>query len=295
MTKSQTSESVPMADHTRAIPSSSETVRCHRCGSMRSAAGGICAECGASHEEWRQWRERGSVVWQALDRKMRAAIMGVVLAVSLWILSALAIAWLVTNRHGDVSDELGAVLLYGLCWATFLGALMCALRVDLALRAMPSWVIERSAWLGGFWIPAGALSIVALQFPSMLPGNGSTGFDVNVARIIVGLVSLAMSQAHWSQVRAIARWRLSGCESVDRASARFARGPLIVIGLTLTLGLTAIVLKEASVSWPPNLANVSPSAVLLRMGPWVALASVAVWLRVVILNARELRRWASRG
>ena len=295
MTKSQTSESVPMADHTRAIPSSSETVRCHRCGSMRSAAGGICAECGASHEEWRQWRERGSVVWQALDRKMRAATMGVVLAVSLWILSALAIAWLVTNRHGDVSDELGAVLLYGLCWATFLGALMCALRVDLALRAMPSWVIERSAWLGGFWIPAGALSIVALQFPSMLPGNGSTGFDVNVARIIVGLVSLAMSQAHWSQVRAIARWRLSGCESVDRASARFARGPLIVIGLTLTLGLTAIVLKEASVSWPPNLANVSPSAVLLRMVPWVALASVAVWLRVVILNARELRRWASRG
>ena len=284
-----------MADHTRAIPSSSETVRCHRCGSMRSAAGGICAECGASHEEWRQWRERGSVVWQALDRKMRAATMGVVLAVSLWILSALAIAWLVTNRHGDVSDELGAVLLYGLSWATFLGALMCALRVDLALRAMPSWVIERSAWLGGFWIPAGALSIVALQFPSMLPGNGSTGFDVNVARIIVGLVSLAMSQAHWSQVRAIARWRLSGCESVDRASARFARGPLIVIGLTLTLGLTAIVLKEASVSWPPNLANVSPSAVLLRMGPWVALASVAVWLRVVILNARELRRWASRG
>ncbi len=295
MTKSQTSESVPMADHTRAIPSSSETVRCHRCGSMRSAVGGICAECGASHEEWRQWRERGSVVWQALDRKMRAATMGVVLAVSLWILSALAIAWLVTNRHGDVSDELGAVLLYGLSWATFLGALMCALRVDLALRAMPSWVIERSAWLGGFWIPAGALSIVALQFPSMLPGNGSTGFDVNVARIIVGLVSLAMSQAHWSQVRAIARWRLSGCESVDRASARFARGPLIVIGLTLTLGLTAIVLKEASVSWPPNLANVSPSAVLLRMGPWVALASVAVWLRVVILNARELRRWASRG
>jgi hypothetical protein len=284
-----------MADHTRAIPSSSETVRCHRCGSMRSAVGGICAECGASHEEWRQWRERGSVVWQALDRKMRAATMGVVLAVSLWILSALAIAWLVTNRHGDVSDELGAVLLYGLSWATFLGALMCALRVDLALRAMPSWVIERSAWLGGFWIPAGALSIVALQFPSMLPGNGSTGFDVNVARIIVGLVSLAMSQAHWSQVRAIARWRLSGCESVDRASARFARGPLIVIGLTLTLGLTAIVLKEASVSWPPNLANVSPSAVLLRMGPWVALASVAVWLRVVILNARELRRWASRG
>ena len=103
-----------MTDRTRAIPSPSETVRCHRCGSMRSAVGGICAECGASHEEWRQWRERGSAVWQSLDRKMRAATMGVVLAISLWIFSALAIAWIATNRPGDVSDELGAVLLHGL-------------------------------------------------------------------------------------------------------------------------------------------------------------------------------------
>jgi len=284
-----------MPDRTREIPSPSEPVRCHRCGSMRSAEGGICAECGASHEEWRQWRERGSVVWQGLDRKMRAATTGVVLAISLWIFSALAFAWLATNRPGDVSDELGAVLLHVLRWATFLGALMFALRLDLALRAMPSWVIERSEWLGAIWIPAGALSIVALQFPSMLFGNGSTGFSLNVARILVGLVSLAMSQAHWSQVRAISRWRTTGCESADRSSARFARVPLIVIGLMLTLGLAAIVLKEASVSWPPALANVSPSAVLLHMGPWVALVSVAAWLLVVLLSARELRRWASHG
>jgi len=284
-----------MPDRTRAILSPSETVRCHRCGSMRSAVGGICAECGASHEEWRQWRERGSVVWKGLDRKMRAATMGVVLAISLWIFSALAIAWIATNRPGDVSDELGAVLLHGLRWATFLGALMCALRVDLALRAMPSWVIERSAWLGVYWIPAGALSIVALQFPAMLLGNGSTGNAVNVARIIAGFVSLAMSQAHWSQVRAITGWRTSGCESVDRSSAPFTRVPIIVIGLILTLGLAAIVLKEASVSTPPTIANVSPGAVLTGMGPWVALVSVAVWLLVVVLNARELRRWASHG
>ncbi len=284
-----------MPDPTRAIPSPSETVRCHRCGSMRSPVGGICAECGASHEEWRQWRARGSCVWQALDRKMRAATMGVVLAIFLWIFSALAIAWLATNRQGHVSDELGAALLHGLRWATFLGAIMCALRVDLALRAMPLWVIERSAWVGVYWIPAGALSIVALQFPSMLLGNGSTGFAVNVARIIAGFVSLAMSQAHWSQVRAIARWRTSGCESVGRSSARFTRVPLIVIGLTLTLGLAAIVLKEASVSTPPSIAHVSPGAVLAGMGPWVALVSVVVWLLVVVLNARELRRWASHG
>lgn len=211
------------------------------------------------------------------------------------IFSALAIAWLATNRQGHVSDELGAALLHGLRWATFLGAIMCALRVDLALRAMPLWVIERSAWVGVYWIPSGALSIVALQFPSMLLGNGSTGFAVNVARIIAGFVSLAMSQAHWSQVRAIARWRTSGCESVGRSSARFTRVPLIVIGLTLTLGLAAIVLKEASVSTPPSIAHVSPGAVLAGMGPWVALVSVVVWLLVVVLNARELRRWASHG
>jgi cation transport ATPase len=40
---------------------------------------------------------------------------------------------------------------------------------------------------------------------------------------------------------------------------------------------------------------VSPGAVLTGMGPWVAVVSVAVWILVVVLNARELRRWASHA
>ena len=281
-----------MTHRTSADPLSVESATCHSCGSIRGSSDRICTECGSSAEEWRQWCERNSPVWKALHRRMRAATSGVLVAVALWVLCALAMGLVATHFATQVPEVVGTLVIAGIRWAALLGAIGLAFRLDLALRSMPTWALGHRSWPVGTWIPAGSLALVSMLLPPML-GHG--GGSIGIVQTVSSALSLTVTAMHWSQIRAIAahRMRCAGLPILNRRNP--LRRPLTVISGAAALGVGLIVLKESSATWPPTLSSASGWASVSHVGSFLSFLGVAAWGLVVIASSRELNRWVDRG
>lgn len=144
-----------------------ESIACRACGAPASASRRRCGGCGFSPHELRRWRARNLVAWRSCCASLRWRTWEVVAFAAACVLPALCI-YAIAKAGGSSSisvpsltREINRFLLPALA---VLG-MVVAMRIDLALRALPPWASVvggegTRAWFDRWW-PGALLLVVA--------------------------------------------------------------------------------------------------------------------------------------